>query len=150
MCSKCHFQAPGDALSHRIALAGAYGHALPGASLQEWRGKEEMLLNRAQHCWSPGREKYRGTELSEECWESGWDLSPSFIKTKQTALGWALGASALQQGKRVDQQSFGRVMSKAERCCLTFISETQAVEFGVEKHLYWLLKGTHVTQRYAM
>lgn len=37
-------------------------------------------------------------------------------------------------------------MSKAEGCCWTSISETQAVEFQVEKHLYWLVKGTRDTE----
>lgn len=146
------FAGPLRCLVTQRPLRGSTQAHCPRPSLQEHRGHcGEVPLDQAWHCRSLGREKYWGTEFAEGCLESGWNLSADQLnQTKGSCVGPGSGSPCFARRQAGDWQHFGRVMSKAERSCLAFISETQAVESRAEKHLCWLLKGTHVTQRYAM
>lgn len=69
-----------EIVSLKITLAGV--HTVSDPSLQNWRGKKEMSLDQAWHCWCLGREKYHETVIAEDYWESGWGLSPGLLKPK--------------------------------------------------------------------
>lgn len=144
------FSGPLRCLVTQCPLSGSTQPHCP--SLQEHRAHcGEVPLNQAWHCGSLGREKYWETELAAECLESGWNLSADQLdQTKGSCVVPGSGRPCFARRQAGDRQRFGCVMSKAERRCLAFVSETQAVESRAEKHLCWLLKGTHVTQRYAM
>lgn len=98
---------------------------------QEQEDKEEMALNQGQQCWSLGREM-RGHRAccSVLCHQMGVRVGIiTHFDPNQAAFGSALRSACLQQARWVVEQLFGSVMSKSGRCCWTFVSETQAVEF---------------------
>lgn len=99
--------------------------AQPAGAQRRARG----AIERVWHCWSLGRETYWETEVAEGYLESGWSLSADQLDpTKGNGVGPGSGSPCFARRQAGDQQSFGCVMSKAERHCLAFISETKAVE----------------------